>query len=451
VILGVREDSMNKALPRSVVTLPLGSIVPDPGNPRMHSREQIAAIARSIEAFGFNAPILVDKNNRVVAGHGRLQAAELLGLSEAPVIRLEHLSPQQAKAFMLADNKLTDRSNWDDLKVAVVLKELSEITLDFEIEDTGFETPEIDLRIQSLEAPDEGVDSADDFEPAEGPATSCPGDLWNLGSHRLYCGNALEPSAYDILLVGEKAAAAFADAPYNLRINGHVTGKGATKHREFPMASGELTGDEFRNFLIDSFSLMVAHSNDSATMFACMDWRHIEEIASAIRAVDCALLNLCIWVKSNGGMGSLYRSRHELVFVFGKRDGKRVNNVQLGKHGRNRSNVWHYAGMNSFARRGRTRGLDLHPTCKPVAMVSDAILDVTERNDVVLDPFCGSGTILLAAERTGRRAYAIELDPAYVDTAIARWQRLTKRTAVHESGKTFEEIRDERRRGQDPV
>jgi DNA modification methylase len=431
---------------QSVVTyLPLGSIVADPGNPRKHAREQIDAIARSIDAFGFNAPILVDKSTRVVAGHGRLEAAKLLGLRKVPVIRLEHLSAQQAKAYMLADNKLTDRSSWDDAKVAIVLKELSEITLDFEIEDTGFETPDIDLRIQSLEEPDDAKDPADEFEAAEGPPVSRLDDVWNLGPHRLYCGNALEPRSYEVLLAGEKAAAVFTDPPYNVRVKDHVSGKGARKHREFPMASGEMAEDEFRRFLMNAFNLLAAHSNDGATFFACMDWRHAFEIISSIRAIDCELMNLCIWVKTNGGMGSLYRSRHELVFVFGKPDAKRVNNVQLGKHGRNRTNVWNYPGMNSFPRRGRRRGLDLHPTVKPIAMVSDAILDVTQRGDIVLDPFCGSGTTILAAERTGRRGYAIELDPGHVDTAVARWERMTKRTAVHASAKTFEVIRAERR------
>jgi DNA modification methylase len=336
-----------------------------------------------------------------------------------PAIRLEHLSEAQAKAYMLADNKLTDRSSWDDRKVAIVLKELSDIALDFEIEATGFEPPEIDLRIQSLEPPDESTDAADEFEALEGPPVSRLDDLWTLGNHRLLCGSALEFHAYGVLLAGEKATAIFTDPPYNVRVKGHVSGKGARKHREFPMAAGELTEDEFRRFLVDAFGLMASHSVDGATLFACMDWRHLLEIAGAVRAVDCELLNLCVWVKTNGGMGSLYRSRHELVFVFGKRDATRINNVQLGKHGRNRTNVWNYPGMNSFARRGRARGLDFHPTVKPIAMVSDAILDVTHRGDIVLDPFCGSGTTILAAERTGRRGYAIELDPGHVDTAIA--------------------------------
>jgi DNA modification methylase len=431
---------------RSVVTyLPLGSICPDPNNPRRHTQEQIRATARSIEAFGFNAPILVDKANRVVAGHGRLEAAKRLKLVEAPVIRLEHLTEQQAKAYMLADNKLADRSSWDDRKVAIVLKELSDIALDFEVEATGFEPPEIDLRIQSLEPPDNSPDAADEFEVPDGMPVSRLGDLWTLGAHRLLCGNALDSYTYGALLAGEKAAAVFTDPPYNVRVKGHVSGKGATRHREFPMAAGELTEDAICRFLVDAFGLMVSHSVEEATFFACMDWRHTFEIVSAIRALGCAPLNLCVWVKTNGGMGSLYRSRHELVFVFGRHGATHVNNVQLGKHGRNRTNVWNYPGMNSFARRGRTRGLDLHPTVKPIAMVIDAILDVTHRGDIVLDPFCGSGTTLLAAERTGRRGYAIELDPGHVDTAVGRWERRTKQSAIHANGKTFEETRAERR------
>jgi DNA modification methylase len=432
--------------PRSVVAyLPLRSIVPDPNNPRLHSSAQIDAIARSIEAFGFNAPILVDRANRVIAGHGRYEAAKRLTLEDVPVIRLEHLNEQQAKAYMLADNKLTDRSSWDERKVAIVLKELSDIALDFEIEATGFEPPEIDLMIQSLEPNDESTDSADNFEAADGPAVSHLDDVWTLGSHRLLCGNALDSHAYGALLGGDKASAVFTDPPYNVRVKGHVSGKGATKHREFPMASGELGQDAFQQFLTDAFGLMVSHSADGATFYACMDWRHDLEIGHAIRAVDCDCLNLCVWVKTNGGMGSLYRSRHELVFVFGKRGATRVNNVRLGRHGRNRTNVWNYPGMNSFARSGRTRGLDLHPTVKPIALVSDAILDVTQRGDIVLDPFSGSGTTILAAERSGRRGYAIELDPGHIDTAILRWERMTGQKALHANGKTFEEIRAERR------
>jgi hypothetical protein len=428
---------------RTIVSyLAIGSIVPDPNNPRMHSREQIKAIARSIRTFGFNAPILVDKANRIVAGHGRLEAAKRLKLAEAPVICLEHLTEAQAKAFMLADNKLSDLSNWDEPKLAVVLKELSEIALDFEIEVTGFDRPEIDFRIQSLEPPDESTDSADVFEAADGPPVSRPEDLWILGDHRLLCGNALDPQAYDALLAGEKAVAVFTDPPNNIPVKGQATGKGATKNSESEIAARELTEDEFCKFFIEAFNLLVSHSVERATFFACMDWRRLLEIVSAIPSLGCSLLDVCVSVGSKGETGSLYRSAHELVFVFGRRDATRGNNVHLGKPGRKRTNVWNYPG-----RRGRGRCLDPHPTVKPIAMVSDAILDVTQRGDIVLDPFGGSGTTILAAERTGRRGYAIELDPSHVDTAIARWERMTRQTALHANGKTFEEMRAERGRG----
>lgn len=328
----------------AILHLPPSAIGPDSGNPRTHSREQIRAIARSIMAFGFNAPILVTRRNQIVAGHGRLEAAKLLGLAEIPVVRLGHLTDAQARAYMLADNKLTDRSSWDERKVAVVLKELSDIALDFEIEATGFEAPEIDLRIQSLDPPEE-IDDADEFDEPAGPAVSQIGDLWRLGNHRLMCGSALDAQAYAELLGGETAAAVFTDPPYNVRVNGHVGGKGRTKHREFPMASGELSDAEFSAFLHKSLSLMSACLAAGATSFVCMDWRHSADTIVAIKSAGCELVNLCVWVKPNGGMGSLYRSRHEFVIVFGKRGEKRRNNVELGRHGRNRTNVWNYPGQ----------------------------------------------------------------------------------------------------------
>ena len=426
--------------------VPLANLLLDPSNPRRHSRQQIRAIARSIKTFGWLIPILVDAYNRIIAGHGCYEAGRLLGLESVPVIRAEHLTPEQAKTFMLADNRLAEGSEWD-VKLATVLKDLSKIDLAFDIEATGFQMAEVDLLIQKLEPPEEQSDAADEFEFAEGPPVSRIGDPWTLGDHRLFCGDALSSTSYAALLAEERAGAVFSDPPYNVRVKGHAGGKGARKHREFAMATGEMSHSEFARFLQDVFSLTAAHSLEWATFFVCMDWRHIPEIDIAIRQIGYQILNVCVWVKTNGGMGSLYRSQHELVFVFGKPGAERINNVQLGKFGRNRTNVWNYPGMNSFTRKGRTRGLDYHPTVKPIAMVADAILDVTRRGDIVLDPFCGSGTTILAAERTGRRAYAIELDPQYVDTAIERWQRMTGKTAIHASGKTFDEIRSERAAG----
>jgi hypothetical protein len=416
------------------------SLTPHPGNPRKHTVAQIRAIAKSIDAFGFTAPILVDKSLQIVAGHGRWEAAKTVGLTHVPVVHLDHLTETQSKAYVLADNKLTDRSTWDDAKLGMQLKELSELALDFGIEATGFEPPEIDFRIQSLEEPDV-TERLDEFDLAKGPAVSAPGDLWFLGQHRTRCGNAIEAEAFQDLFEDEVAAAAFTDPPYNVPIQGHVSGNGRVSHQEFPMASGEMSEAEFTEFLTAGFSQICAHTAPGGLIYTCMDWRHMMPMHAAGQASRCELINLCVWVKTNGGLGSLYRSRHEFVFVF--RNGKEphINNIQLGRFGRNRTNVWNYAGANTFTHKGSK----LHPTVKPVLLVSDALLDSTKRDDIVLDPFLGSGTTLLAAERTQRRCYGIELDPLYVDTAVERWQRMTGRKAHNRVGETFDFIMSRRR------
>jgi DNA modification methylase len=444
---GTRSDEQTSKRAKGVGKLtlvPIDAIRADPRNPRKHSRIQVRAIARSIEAFGFNAPILVDKRNQIVAGHGRYEAAQLLGLDRIPVISLDHLTEAQARAYLLADNKLAERSSWDDAGLARQLKELSELALDFDFEAIGFELPEVDLRIQSLD-PTDNADRADEFRNAVGPAVTHAGDLWLLGRHRLYCGSALDPSAYELLMANERASAVFTDPPYNLKIDGNVCGSGAVKHREFAMASGEMTREEFVRFLSGALDLARAHASRGAIIYACMDWRQMAEMLATGDAVNFQLLNLCVWVKTNGGMGSLYRSRHELVFVFRNGDEAHRNNVQLGRFGRNRTNVWNYPGANIFKRNGRKSDLDLHPTVKPIAMVADAILDSTNLGDVVLDPFLGSGTTLLAAERAGRRCHGVELDPLYVDTAIMRWERLTQQQARLTSGQSFADVKGERR------
>src|SRR6202158_5669067 len=393
---------------RQILFVAIGDLIPDPDNPRKHGRAQISAIARSIEAFGFNAPILVDKDNKIVAGHGRYEAAKLLGLDKVPIVSLSHLTETQARAYMLADNKLTDRSTWDDPNLAIHLKELSDLALDFDIEAIGFEPPEIDLRIQSL---DSALEEADDqFELATGPVVSRAGDLWLLGSHRLYCGSALDATSYDALSNGEKAAAAITDPPYNVKIDGHVSGNGRTRHREFAMASGEMSEAEFSDFLLQTFQRICAYCRDGALIYSFMDWRHMSEILAAGRAASLGLLSLCVWAKTNGGRGALYRSRHELVFVFKSGHDPHTNNIQLGRFGRNRSNVWYSPGANSFAANSPKKQLESHPTVKPVALVADAILDCTRRNDIVIDPYLGSGTTILAAERTGRRCPGIGID-----------------------------------------
>jgi DNA modification methylase len=425
----------------------IDDLKPDPKNPRSHSRRQIRQIAKSIDTFGYNVPILVDADDNVVAGHGRLLACRQLGWTTVPTISLAHLTPAQAKAFLIADNRLTENSEWNDRLLAEQLKELSLLELDFELDVTGFELAEIDLRIESLNEDDAPEDDPLDQVPAAaGPAVAQPGDLWRLGRHRLFCGSALEASAYASLLEGKKAALVFTDPPYNVPVQGHVSGNGAIQHREFAMGSGEMTEDEFIGFLQQTWRLLAAHSLPGSIHYVCIDWRHIGELLAAGKGVYSELLNICVWAKHNGGMGSLYRSQHELVFVFKNGTAGHCNNVQLGKYGRNRTNVWQYRGVNDFGRTTEEGNLlALHPTCKPVALVADAILDCSRRGDIVVDAFLGSGTTLIACERTGRSCCGIEIDPLYVDTAICRWQKYTGDAAVNAaSGQTFDACEEAR-------
>jgi hypothetical protein len=432
-------DSPSGAL--AVVYRPLSELKPDPKNPRRHSLRQIRQIAKSIATFGFNVPILIDADNNVVAGHGRLLACRQLGWTTVPTISLAHLTRAQAKAFLIADNRLTENSEWNDRLLAEQLKELSLLNLDFELDVTGFELAEIDLRIESLN--EDGTtedDLLNQVLAAVGPAVAQRGDLWSLGRHRLLCGSAVEASAYAGLLEGNKAALVFTDPPYNVPVQGHVSGNGAIQHREFAMAAGEMTEVQFTGFLEECCTLLAAHSLPGSIHYVCMDWRHVGELLAAGKGVYSELLNICVWVKHNGGMGSLYRSQHELVFVFKNGAAGHCNNVQLGKFGRNRTNVWQYRGVNDFGRTTEEGNLlAMHPTVKPVALVADAILDCSRRGDVVIDAFLGSGTTLIACERTGRSCYGIELDPLYVDTAIRRWQKYTGEQAMHAAtGQTFD-------------
>jgi len=439
-----RENTSMPNFDLTVVYHRIEALKLDPANPRLHSKEQIRQIAHSIKAFGFNVPVLVDAELKVIAGHGRLLACRELGITDVPTFRLDHLSPAQARAFMIADNRLTEIASWDDKLLAESLRDLSLLGLDFNIEAIGFEMAEIDLRIASLdEVPDPVDDPADALPELPAlPPLSKLGDLWLLGPHRVLCGNALDPADFVTLMGEERAGMAFSDPPFNVPIDGHVSGLGAIHHRPFPMASGEMDKATFIAFLSQATQNLAAFSADGSIHFLCMDWRHIEELLTAGRDAYSELKNVCIWVKDNGGMGSLYRSQHELVFVFKRGHDGHHNNVQLGRFGRNRSNVWHYPGVNSFARCGEEGNLlALHPTVKPVAMVADAVLDCSARGEIVLDAFLGSGTTVIAAERTGRRCYGLELDPAYVDTVIRRWQALTGGSARHAaSGRSFDDL-----------
>jgi DNA modification methylase len=425
----------------------IASLRPNANNPRIHSKKQIRQIALSVKPFGFIAPILIDAEDRIIAGHGRVLAAQLLGMCEVPTIQIEHLSDHQITAFIVADNRLTENAEWDNRILGEQLKILSEAEIDFSLEVTGFEMSEIDLFIENIPPASSGkCDPADAIpEPLSRSQITRIGDCWILARHRVYCGDARADSSYSALMDGQRANMVFADPPYNDPIDGYVGGFGKIHHPEFAVASGEMSSAEFTQFLRNAFEKLARHSSNGSLHYIFMDWRHTQEILSAASSVYSEFKNLCIWVKDNGGQGSLYRSQHELVFVFKSGTKPHRNNVQLGQYGRYRTNVWNYRRVNSLSRGGDEGSLaQLHPTLKPVELVADAILDSSARGDLILDAFLGSGTTIIAAERTGRICYGIELDPRYVDTIVRRWQSFTGQSAILESrNRSFNEIEEE--------
>jgi DNA modification methylase len=420
---------------------PTHSLRPYAGNARTHSPKQIKQIARSIDRFGFNNPVLVDDDDQIIAGHGRVEAAKLLNMKTVPTVRLSHLSDDEKRAYILADNRLAEKAGWDNDMLAIELQGLVDIGFDVLL--TGFEPAEVDIIIEGIgdesEQPENLVP-----EETNDPPVSRMGDLWMLGKHRLVCGDSTDAAIYKLLMSDEKAEFVFTDPPYNVKIDGNVSGLGRVKHREFAMASGEMSESEFTAFLSSVYALLCGYSTDGSIHQICMDWRHMREMLAAGDANYSELKNVCIWNKSNAGMGTFYRSKHEFVFVWKNGSGPHLNTFELGQFGRHRTNVWDYDGVNTM-RAGRLDELAMHPTVKPVARVADAIKDCSKRGGVILDPFCGSGTILIAAEKIGRRARAIELDPKYVDVAIRRWEQYTGKTALLALwGDTFDAVSEAR-------
>lgn len=395
-----------------------------PRNARTHSKKQLRQISASIAAFGFTNPVLVDASGEVIAGHGRLAAARMLGFDEVPTLCLDWLSDEQKRAYVIADNRLAEKAGWDRDLLAIELGEL--VALDFDVTLTGFEMREIELII------DAGIPNPEDVseEPAEGPSLCQPGDLWQLGHHRLVCGDALDTQSYRRLMERDKARLIVTDPPYNVKIRGHVSGLGRKKHREFVQGSGELTSTEFTQFLRSSLSAMGQFSRDGSLHYVFMDWRHLPELMDAGQAVYEDWLNLCVWAKDNAGMGSFYRSQHELVCVYKKGKRQHTNNIELGANGRHRSNVWNYAGVNSF-KAGREEELGWHPTVKPLDLICDIIRDASDPGEIVLDGFGGSGTTLIAAAHCGRVARLIELDPLYCDVILRRYCSTFDDVPVH--------------------
>lgn len=399
-------------------TLKIDSLKPYKNNPRKHSDKQIAQIVRSIKTFGFTIPILVDEKNQILAGHGRWLAAIKAGIKEVPVVQAENLTEAQKKAYIIADNKLAENSVWDTDLLSVELKGIALIDDNFDLSITGFDAPEVDLLF--FEESDKKHPEKEEI-PINIPPKVKTGEIWALGLHRLYCGDSLQKESYSRLLGQEKADIVIADSPYNVKIDGHARSKGG--YKEFAMASGEMSEAEFIFFLKKAFANMSEYSKDGSLHYAFIDWRHMSEILSAGK-IYSELKNLCIWNKLSGGMGSLYRSQHELVFVFKKGTAPHTNNIELGKHGRYRTNVWNYPGI-FINNKVNKENIKLHPTVKPVGLLADILLDASKRGDIVLDPFGGSGSTLLAAERTGRKARIIEIDPHYCDVTIYRWEKMT--------------------------
>ena len=421
-----------------VVQLKLSELKPSPRNARTHSQKQIHQIAESIKAFGFTNPVAVNSLNEIISGHGRCEAAKLLGMTEVPAIRLDHLNSEQARLLRIADNRLAELAGWNQELLKLELGEL--IESDIEIALTGFEFGEIDVILDGSAPPKVKDDPADALPELVEAAVTRRGDLWLLGKHRLMCGDARDPKDYARLLGGEVAQAVFTDPPYNVRVSGHVCRLGKTQHREFAMASGEMSKEAFTGFLRDVFSQIAANVQDGGLIYSCIDAPHLHEMLNAGHAVFDELKGIITWAKTNAGMGSFYRSQTEFVTFWKVGKAPHINNVELGKHGRYRTTLWSYAGVNGF-RKGRMEELSSHPTVKPCAMVMEAIKDCSKTGAIILDPFMGSGTTLVAAAKTKRRGFGLELDPLYVDGAIRRWERLFKEEARHaKTGLTFAEM-----------
>lgn len=427
-----------------VTERPIASLRPYARNARTHSKKQIKQIAASIGRFGFTNPVLVSEDGEIIAGHGRVEAAKSLGWKAVPTIVLAHLSEAERRAYVIADNKLAMNAGWDRDILAIELQAL--VDLEFDVELTGFSLAEIDLVLDEAgEADPNGKETSDDLVPElSGSAVTRMGDVWRLGRHRLLCGDTRSADDMATLMGDERADLVFTDPPYNVAIDGNVCGLGSVKHREFAFASGEMSKGQFLAFLTETLTNIGSVMRDGAIAFVCMDWRHMSELIAAGEIAFTELKNLVVWNKTNGGMGAFYRSKHELIFVFKAGTAQHTNSFGLGDTGRYRTNVWDYAGISSIGS-GRAEELAMHPTVKPVALIADALRDCSRRGEIVFDGFGGSGSTLIAAEKTGRSARLIEYDPLYCDTIVRRWEVFTgKKASMTGCNRTFEDVTEAR-------
>ena len=416
------------------------SLTPPARKLRKHGQRQLAQLEASIRHLGFNDPILVDDKSKIICGYGRWLAACELGLAEVPVICAAHLTPEQLRLYAIAENKLGLLGEWDEEQLRIEFGELLDLSLDLNVELTGFATCEIDQMLTAPPAPAEGEAAA---VAPQGPAVTQAGDLWLLGEHKLFCGDALEEGSYQALLGEERAQMAFSDPPYNVEMK-MVSGKGKARHVDFAMGAGEMSRAQFADFLASVFALMAAYSADGSIHYQCIDWRHLAEMQEAGERAYSELKNVIVWDKGSGGMGTFYRSQHELIFAWKQGKARHINNFGLGEKGRYRTNIWSYRGNNSF-HKNRDKELAAHATVKPIDLVADAIRDCSHSGGIILDAFGGSGTTLLAAERTRRRARLIELEPKYCDVIIRRWQETTGREAIlAATDESFDDVRESR-------
>lgn len=412
---------------------------------RKRSPEEQIKLQTSVSTFGLLAPILIEADGTIIDGEALVEAARALGYREVPTVVIDHLSKGELRLVRIGLKKLPQSASWDELELGFEMLEIEKLELPVDLEITGFGSMEIDSLIQAAAEPEEDEEDGSELV-IEGPAVSRLGDLWECDGHRILCGNSLERESFEQLMGEERARMVCTDHPYNLK-QSEIGGNGKHKHREFFEAAGEMSEAEFISFLTRSIELMAGYTVDGGLCYFAIDWKHMWEMQCAIRANKLKIMNLAVWVKSSGGMGSFYRSQHELFFISKKGSAKSINNIQLGKYGRNRTNCWHYPGMSSFGSE-RDELLSAHSTPKNKHLIADAIRDVTNRGDIVLDGFLGSGTTLIAAERTGRVCRAMEIDPLYVDGAIRRWEKVTGKAAtLSGSGKTFAEVTAERAAG----
>lgn len=427
---------------QKLVYAPIDTLRPYANNARIHPPKQLGAVTKSIQQFEFIGVVVAERNGTIIAGHLRVEAAKAAGLTEVPVIYVDHLTEAQTRAFILADNRLAELASTSKEIVASELVEIGLLDPDFDLTTTGFDATYIDLAVDAATGRSDNREDA--VPPLQPRAVTRLGDLWLLGDHKLYCGDATQRSSYLSLMSRERARMILSDPPFNLPINGFVSGKGRIKHREFVQASGEMSEAEFIRFLFSVLSLFAEFSRDGSLHYLFIDHRHLFEMITACCMVYDEQKSLIVWAKTNAGLGSMYRSQHELILLFKKGVAAHINNIELGKHGRNRSNLWTYAGANSFSST-REEELGWHSTVKPLALVADAILDASRRGNVVLDGFGGSGTTLIAAEQTGRRARLLELDPLYCDVILRRFESKTGRTAIlAASGASFAQVTADR-------